>query len=250
MKKILTALLIVLCYMSLQVAKAENDPTKSLSNKVTNDKSKLYSDYKNAKKKFDYEIGKPVDFYIDFQVGAGTTNANISKGTSAKSDYQTKSKLGYITGALVYINIFDVISFSTGLTFEGKSFTVTPPNISIPYPGYDSSSVYIPNNYLNIPLNFNIGGMITENVGLTFNGGPYLGILLSKPGNIGGLGYKNFDLGLNATLTANYVFLYPFSVILGTKFEYGGLNSLGSTQTVDKITTTNFTFFTGMRFSL
>jgi hypothetical protein len=61
------------------------------------------------------------------------------------------------------------------------------------------------------------------------------------------LGYKNFDFGLAGTLTGNYL-LNPFvSIILGTRFEYGGLNNLGSTQFVDKITTTNYTIFTGIR---
>ena len=247
MRKTFTVLLIKFCFISIQYLKAENDPGKPNSD---NERTKLLNDYKKAQKEFNYRTGKPIELYIDFQVGAGSTSPNITKGTNATKDYQTDSKLGYITGALIYISLFDVLSFSTGLTFEGKSFTVTPPNISIPYPGYDTSKVYIPNNYLNIPLNFNIGGMITNKVGLTFNGGPYLGVLLSKPGNIGGLGYKNFDFGLNATLTANYVIMYPFSIILGTKFEYGGLNSLGSTPFADKVTTTNFNFFTGMRFQL
>lgn len=252
MLKIFTILIMLFLFVSAEFVKAQSELNFSDLNRQKNTevKNKLYDDYKNAKKEFDFKSGKPIEFYVDFQLGVGSTSPNVTKGSKATNDYRTSSKLGYITGALVYISLFDLLSFSTGLTFEGKSFTVTPPNISIPYPGYDSSTVYIPNNYLNIPLNFNVGGMITQKVGLTFNGGPYLGILLSKPNSLGGLGYKNFDFGLNATLTANYVIMYPFSVILGTKFEYGGLNSLGNTPFADKITTTNFTFFSGMRFTL
>jgi len=55
---------------------------------------------------------------------------------------------------------------------------------------------------------------------------------------------------LSANLTANYVFMYPLSVIFGTSFKYGGLNNLMSTDKVEKITTTNFTFFSGLRFAL
>jgi hypothetical protein len=92
--------------------------------------------------------------------------------------------------------------------------------------------------------------MLSEKVGLWFNGGPYLGILINSPNNLPtGMGYKNFDLGLNGTITANYVFAYPLSLILGTSFKYGGLNNLGSTALVDKITTTNYSFFSGLRLS-
>ena len=93
--------------------------------------------------------------------------------------------------------------------------------------------------------------MVSEKVGLAFSGGPYFGILMSKPENTyNNVGYKNFDLGLSGTLTGNYVFMYPLSVIFGTTFKYGGLNNLMSTDKIDKITTTNFTFFTGLRFAL
>ena len=114
-----------------------------------------------------------------------------------------------------------------------------------------AKSGYLPANYLTIPLFLNIGGMVSEDVGLWFTGGPYMGFLMSQPSNTyGNIGYKNFDLGLDATLTANYVFLYPFSVIFGTTFKYGGLNNLMSSQSVEKITTSNFTFFSGVRFAL
>ena len=102
-----------------------------------------------------------------------------------------------------------------------------------------------------MPLFINLGGMVSEKVGLWFTGGPYLGFLMSKPNDqYKEFGYKNFDLGLNATLTGNYVFMYPLSVIFGTTFKYGGLNNLISTPEIEKVTTTNFTFFSGVRFAL
>ena len=228
----------------------EKDPKHNISFSNT---SRFLQDYKLAKKEFNYKTGKLVEFFVDFQLGASGTNANITKTPgSTGGDYTTTSKLGYTTGALVYLNLFNMVSFSTGLSFNGRSFGVTTPSY-----GFDTAQIkpgktsYIRGNYLDIPLNFNIGGMLTEKFGLWFNGGPYFAVLLSTPSDNGtGLGYKNFDLGLVGVLTANYVFAYPFSVLLGTSFKYGGLNNLGNTAFVDKITTTNYSFFTGLRFQL
>lgn len=214
--------------------------------------TRFNKDYKRATEEFNYRTGKkPLDFYIDFQLGVGGTSANIS-GTGA-NNYETKSKLGFTTGALFYISLFDVVKFSSGLSFDGKSFSYKPLNVVEPEPTQDTTKTekYLTANYVNIPLNFNFGGMVSEDFGLWFNGGPYLGILTSSPDNQkSGLGFKNFDLGLNGTLTANYVFAYPLSVIFGANLKYGGLNNLGSTKTVDAIHTLNYTFFSGLRFSL
>lgn len=239
----------------LNLTYGEGDPSKPKPY-TTSEKERLteryYENVKKAEKEFAYRTGKPIDFYIDFQLGVGATSPNI-KETQGTSVYQSSSKLGYTVGGIVYLSLFDMISFSTGLTFDGKSFSVTTPSI-LP-PGVDTSTVkpnttsYIPGNYINIPLNLNFGGMVTKDVGLWFNGGPYLAFLMSSPDNNStALGYKNFDLGVNATLTANYVFFYPFSLILGTNFKYGGLNNLGSTNLVESIKTSNFTFFSGVRF--
>lgn len=144
-----------------------------------------------------------------------------------------------------YLDLFDVVKFSSGLDFAGKNFKVNAPVLA----GSTDTTVDISNQYLNIPLNFNFGGMITEKLGVTFNGGPYLGFLISTDEKVG-LGYKNFDLGLNGTLTADYL-VAPFtSVILGTKLQYGGLNNLGSSDIAKSISTLNYGFFTGVRFGL
>lgn len=207
-------------------------------------------------RKFDYakrehaeKTGKLIDFYIDLQLGMGITNANISSQPSV-GNYDTDSKAGFNAGAIFFINLFDAIQFSSGLDFVGKNFKVNPPTLSgIIGPGIDTTQNEVSNQYLNIPLNFNFGGMVSEKIGLTFNGGPYLGLLLSTDDKLG-LGYKNFDLGLNGTLTVNYL-VAPFtSVLLGTKLQYGGLNNLGKTETVESISTLNYGFFTGVRFGL
>ena len=253
MKKVVTQFLIIAFIFSLQIVKADGDPSKPLLKKDSkiNLLSKKDLDYKKAKKEFDFVSGnKAVDFYVDFQLGVGGTSTSVTSA-SGVGDYTAKSKLGYKTGALFYVSLFDMFSFSSGLSFNGKSFELTNPNVkplttdSSFKPG---SSLYVVANYLDIPLNIHFGGMVAEKIGLDFNGGPYLGIRMSVPDNVSnGSGFKNFDLGLNGTLTGSYVFAYPLSAILGVDFQYGGLNNLGKTATVDRISMFNYTMFTGLR---
>jgi len=242
--------ILVLFVLSLSLnAFANNDPDKPFGSKDYKIDWKLKSDYKKAKKQYDISIGKPIDFYIDFQLGVGSTSPNIT--TKNGSTATEKSKLGYTVGGLIYISLFDAFSFTTGVEFDGKSFAVQTPTSNIPTSTDSLTTKYVPANYFVVPLFVNLGGMVSEKVGLWFTGGPYLGFLMSQPNDTyKNLGYKNFDLGLNATLTGNYVFMYPLSVIFGTTFKYGGLNNLISTQQIDKVTTTNFTFFSGLRFAL
>jgi hypothetical protein len=255
MKKVMTLFLVSVFLFTFQVAKADGDPSKPILNKDSkgNYISKIDLDYKKAKKEFEFRSGKKlIDFYIDFQLGVGGTSANVTSANGV-GEYKTKSKLGFKTGALFFISLFDMVSFSSGLSFNGKSFELTNPNI-IPPAIVDTnkvkpnSSMYVTANYLNIPLNIHLGGMVSETVGIDFNGGPYLGIRMSVPDNISSnSGFKNFDLGLNGTLTGNYVFAYPLSAIFGVDLQYGGLNNLGSTSTVVRISMLNYSFFTGLR---
>ncbi|MFA5405490.1 MAG: hypothetical protein WC358_11200 [Ignavibacteria bacterium] len=253
MKKVITLLLIIVFFLGYQIVKADGDPSKPILDKNKKDKylSKIDLDYKKAKDEFDFRSGKKlIDFYIDFQLGVGGTSANVTSA-SGVGNYTTKSKLGFKTGVLFYLSLFESVSFSSGLTINGKSFELTNPNI-VPLVA-DSSfkkgeSLYMTANYMNIPLNVHFGGMLTETFGVDFNGGPYLGIMMSAPNNVSnGSGLKNFDLGLNGTLTGNYVFAYPLSAIFGVDFQYGGLNNLGKTSIVDRISMINYSFFTGLR---
>jgi hypothetical protein len=254
MKNVITLFLILGFILNLQIARADGDPSKPLVNKdnKTNLLSKKDLDYKKAKREFDFLSGnKIVDFYVDFQLGVSGTSPSVTSA-SGVGNYQTKSKLGYKTGALFFISLFDMVSFSSGLTFNGKSFEITNPNI-IPPTIADSSikpgsTMYVTANYMQFPLNIHFGGKVAEKIGIDFNGGPYLGIRMSVPDNVSnGSGFKNFDLGLNGTLTGSYVFAYPLSAILGVDFQYGGLNNLGKTAMVDRISTLNYSLFTGLR---
>lgn len=209
-------------------------------------KDRLIKDYPDVKKQYDIKNGKPVDIYLDIQLGAGSTGASISNALT-NEEYETNARLGLTLGGLLRIKLFDIVSFTSGLSFQGKSFKFSPPVMdTAAINNFGAGEKTISNTFMNIPLYFNIGGMITEKVGLTFCGGPYLGIRMNDD-NYNGLGMKNFDLGLNGTLTMNYLLMYPFNIILGTKFDFGGLNNLGSTKFIDNITTNNFTIFTGGR---
>jgi hypothetical protein len=252
MKKITSFIILTTLVLSINVSVGNafsNDPLNKFRSNEDHTKLKLEKDLKFAKKEHAYKIGKIIDFYLDLQLGYGVTNASIDRGENAAGEFETESKGGITAGALFFLSLFDAVRFSSGISFVDKRFEVNPPAFINPIGEIDTTREEISNKYINIPLNFNFGGMISEKFGLMFNGGPYLGLLLSTDEKAG-FGYKNFDLGLNGTLTANYVVAPLTSVILGTRFEYGGLNNLGKTDFVNKITTNNFSFFSGIRFAI
>ncbi|MCX6162900.1 MAG: outer membrane beta-barrel protein, partial [Ignavibacteriae bacterium] len=232
MKNLITVILLALFVLSSSALFAEKDPDPSKPFSGRDEKVrtslKIKDDYKKATKEFAYKTGAPIAFFIDFQLGVGISNASTESNASNVT-VSSESKPGFTVGGVFFVNLFDFVSFSSGLTFDGKSFglTKTTTNVTSTDTSKTTVSGYVPANFINIPININIGGMLSEKFGLWFNGGPYLGFLTSQPANTyPGMGYKSFDLGLNGTLTANYVVMYPLSVIFGTTFKYGGLNNL------------------------
>jgi len=207
-------------------------------------------DYSNEIKAKDFKIasdyhkkisGSVIGASIDFQLGYGNTTANAE--SIGSKEITTTSKGGVILGALLNVNLFGLLNFSTGLDFTKKNFGITLPKYDINFPG-DSITQTLTNNYINIPLNINYSGMVSDKVGISFSGGPYLGILLNAENALSG--FKNFDLGLNGVLTSKY-YLNPFvAVILGVKGQYGGLNNLLSAGSVSKLNTFNYGGFTGL----
>lgn len=246
-KKLSVITLLFVFAASVAQAGWKDDPL-SLKMLDKSEKMKVERDYKIEKKMNDIMRGEIIDIYVDFQLGYGGTNASVDKTSSLNSNLNTESKGGFTAGTLFYFNLFDAVKFSTGLAYVAKKFTVNPvtPPSTPSQQGFDSTVATFSNNYINIPLNINVGGYVSDRVSIMFNGGPYMGILLNTPSNQG-YGYKNFDFGLTGTLTLGYL-LNPFmGVILGTRMDYGGLNNLGSTQYVDKISTLNYVVFTGLR---
>ena len=121
-------------------------------------------------------------------------------------------------------------------------------NYGIPYTDSVQSidSVYnsVKNTYLNIPMNITYSGMISENIGMSFSGGPYFGILLNPDNAVNG--FKDFDFGLNGILTGRYYLNQFVSVLLGGNVQYGGLNNLLSANSVSSLQTVNWGAFTGL----
>lgn len=208
------------------------------------------SDYSKLIKERDYE--KAVRFHkkitnsilglsLDLQLGYGTTNAS-GEATNSKS-VSSSTKGGFTTAAILNLSLFDAFNFSTGLDFTKKNFGIGVPYVNPQQTG-DSIIQNLENNYLNIPMNVFFGGMVSENVGVYFNGGPYFGILMNAENAASG--FKNFDLGVNGTITGKYFFNPFLAAILGTKIMYGGLNNLWNSDNVETLHTINWGAFTGL----
>ncbi len=248
MKKLTYVLIIASIFMLAGISSAGDPDDVSLKSPELSfiSKDRLINDYPSVKKEYDIKTGKPIDIYLDIQLGLGSTTANISNGLT-NLDYETNARVGLSLGGLLYFSVLDFLSFTSGVSLQGKSFKFSPPALdTAALNNFGPGEKTLSNTFMNIPIYFNIGGMISEKVGITLCAGPYLGIRMNDD-NYNGLGFKNFDLGINGTLTVNYLLMYPFNIIAGTKFDFGGLNSLGSTRFIDNITTQNFTFFTGGR---
>ena len=155
MKKLLfTFLLVVLISFTFSVSLNADgcfgDDPKFQTYKINKDI--LDKNYEFAFREHQVRTGKIIDFYIDFQLGFGGTSANIDQSGNTGA-FETKSKVGFTTGALVYFNLFEEVNFATGLAYVGKNFEVQPPvDTASSLAGLDTTVSDIANNYLNIPL--------------------------------------------------------------------------------------------------
>ncbi len=245
MKKSFYSLLLIfsILLLSLTASRADQrfDPKLKLNNKRNFSAEIKKRDYDKALRIQKKIAGSAFGISVDFQLGYNSTNANAD-ATSDQQQVTTTSKGGFAFGALLNVNLLG-FGFSTGLDFTKKNF-----GIQIPYynstSSVDSISTNLSNSYMNIPLNVNFGGMISDDVGLSFSGGPYFGILLNPDNAVSG--FKDFDFGLNGILTGRY-YLNPFmAIILGTQGQYGGLNNLLSSSSVETLHTFNWGLFTGL----
>ncbi|MEP7147104.1 MAG: hypothetical protein ABI792_08850 [bacterium] len=245
MKKVICLTLMSISILLSQNSYSKADPKfdpKLKFNSNDNFSSEIKKrDYNKAMKWHKKITGKVIGASLDLQLGYGSTSAN-GEATANATSLKTTSKTGFTTGALLNVNLFNILNFSTGLDFTKKNFGVTLPTFSNPL--VDSTTVNLTNNYINIPMNVNFGGMVTDKIGVNFSGGPYVGFLLNAANAVSG--FKDFDFGLNGVLTGKY-YLNPFvAVILGTKGQYGGLNNLLSASSVQKLHTFNMSGFTGV----
>ncbi len=246
MKKLFCSVILILI-MSLVISQNSFAFSSGFDPKLKFNTGKNYSeeiktrDYNEALERHKKITGSMFSLSIDFQLGYNSTNANVDEKSSLQP-VTTTSKGGFLLGAILNVNLFG-LGFSTGLDFTKKNF-----GIEIPY--YDSTttidsvSTELLNSYINIPLNLSFGGKVSEDIGVSFSGGPYLGFLLNPSNQFSA--YKDFDFGLNGILTGRY-FLNPFmAILLGFQGQYGGLNNLLSTASVESMTTFNWGIFSGL----
>ena len=245
--KTLTVIIVSFILLNFQSASAEfkYEPKLKLNNSQDRSSEIKNRDLEKAKKYHQQRTGEFFGASVDFQIGYGSTSPSVTERDNQR-DIRTESKGGITFGALVNLNLFGLLNLTSGIDLINKTYDYGVPYVNDPLNTLDSTVNSVKNQYLNIPLNLNYSGMVSEKVGVSFSGGPYFGILLNPDNAVNG--FKDFDLGLNAIITGNYM-LNPFmSVILGTKLQYGGLNNLLSTGTIEKVTLTNYDVFTGLRF--
>lgn len=246
MKKYYLVLMLVISITFLNSSYSRSefnfDPKLKFQNNTDFSKQIKEKDYSSAMKMQKKIANSFFGLSVDFQLGYNSTSPNVTE-TSNLQPVTTTSDGGFLFAALLNVNLFEVINFTTGLDFTKKNFGVEIPHYDS-VSTIDSIAPNLTNSYMNIPLNVSFGGMISEDVGISFSGGPYLGILLNPSTALGG--YKDFDFGLNGILTGRY-FLNPFmAIILGTSGQYGGLNNLISTSSVESMQTFSWGLFSGL----
>lgn len=237
-------LVLSITFLNTSYSKSERnfDPKLKFQNNTDFSKQIKEKDYSNAMKMHKKIANSFFGLSVDFQVGYNTTNPNATE-TSNLQPVTTTSDGGFLFAALLNVNLFEVFNFTTGLDFTKKNFGVEIPHYDS-VTTIDSIAPNLTNSYMNIPMNISFGGMISDDIGISFSGGPYIGILLNPTTALGG--YKDFDFGLNGILTGRY-FLNPFmAIILGTSGQYGGLNNLISTSSVESMNTLSWGIFSGL----
>jgi hypothetical protein len=245
-KSVLSILILALGIISLNDTFAADGPFPKMSVNSPKKEHSLYikeRDYQQAKNEEMERTGKFNLFYIDFRLGYGSTSPSydVNNGVSGAT---SEAKGGFYTGAFLTLTLFDMLNFTTGLDFTKKNFGITADSLLQP------QAEELSNSYLNIPITFNFGGQISDKVGLNLSAGPYFGFLLGGDNNIEDYGLKNFDFGIDATLTGDYALNQFVSIILGGGAQFGGLNNLGSTMNFSNVKTTNWKGFTGLRVGL
>jgi len=177
---------------------------------------------------------------IDIQLGLGISNTifDLNKNDSTTAYVNNPgTKLGPNIGAILSVDFFGY-GFTSGVQYSSKGFeTATNKTTTL--------------NYFNIPLLFYFDFKI-DNVIIDGNIGPYFGLLLSQNDDSSVVPFKvkNFDLGLTGNIQGAYMFQKYLGALLGVKYEYGGLNNLGSNEAIKSIKTSTFFIYSGIKFLL
>lgn len=177
-----------------------------------------------------------LDFDIQLGLNIAKTNFELNKVDSSTQEFNsTSTKVGPSIAGVLSLNFLG-FGFTSGLAYSNKGFETSTG---------DKASL----NYFNIPLliyfDFNIG----QKIRVDGNLGPYFGLLLSETTDPR-YKVKNFDFGLTGNLQLAYMFNKYMGVLLGGKYEYGGLNNLGNNENFKRINTSTINIYTGLKFEL
>lgn len=201
--------------------------------------SKQMDDYNKQNKRNNRGPGSSlfgVNVDVIFGVGISNTSFELNRDTAGLSN--TSSKTGPSLGVNVNLRLAGFL-LSTGFNYSSKGFT-------------SSNSNTYSANYFNIPLMFSFNFNISK-IEVDLSAGPYLGILLSQDQSQY-YKMKNIDIGVAGSLQGNYFFNNYVGMLLGVKYEQGGLNNLlqteGANNYVSSIKTQNWFIYTGVKFAL
>jgi hypothetical protein len=186
-----------------------------------------------------------INLNLDIQVGADFSNAKIDANQTNDTTNQaqlnalenTQNKVGPTIGATLSVDFLG-FGITTGAQYSSKGFKVD----------YNGQTQTKNMNYINIPLllsfGFSFGKVMIEG-----DFGPYFGLLISEDTNTY-YEIKNFDLGLTGTLQGAYMFTKILGVLLGAKYDYGGLNNLVENVNINSIRTNTFYVYSGLKINL
>lgn len=181
---------------------------------------------------------------LSIKVGLGISKTkfdlNPNDTSAASKDLNTTNTIpGPSIGADITLTVLGY-GVTTGFVYSKKGFQTTGGT------NYNFHYFIIP---LLFYFNFDFGKVVVDG-----NFGPYFGLLLSNTdftqNNLPVYKMKNFDLGLTANIQGAYMFTKVLGILLGYKFEYGGLNNLASNEIVNKMTTQTHFIFTGLKVTL
>jgi hypothetical protein len=181
--------------------------------------------------------------FLDIYGGVGNTELSIHSKVGFE-EYLKENQLGYFLGVAVGWK-----SISAGLFYNVKSFDIKPPVILVQY-GIDTSMQKVKLSYISIPITYDLLKIVFQNYfTLYLSLGPMVSFLISKEENVG-LGIKDFDFSFNGKLWGMLPLDKKVSLTAGVNLVYNGINNMGNTEYVSKVTSSQFAFFGGIRITL
>jgi hypothetical protein len=181
---------------------------------------------------------KDISLNLDIQVGLSISNASFELyrfDTTVNYVRNTDAKLGPSIGAILTVDFLG-FGFTSGFQYSLKGFK-------------NSAGQKTSLNYFNIPVLFYFSFGLNRFI-IDGNAGPYFGLLLSQVDDLKNVPFKikNFDFGLTGDIQGAFMFQKNFGILLGFKYEYGGLNNLGDNELIKSSHTSTFFIYTGFKF--